>query len=163
MGLPKSLNELNKRSWYRPLKVAFLLSFLAVQIVGFQLVQARTQGQVIAMTSLESVGGLLKEDMTVYAEMTDGEAGKTVYRTDPALWADYVANYKERYAADPVAWYPEYSEIQRFGFCAIAFLVITLFFEILRRAFYYVIFGTVLPRKRRRKRRKEGSRATEET
>ena len=161
MELPKSLNELNRRRWYRPLKTAFLLSFIAAQIGGFQLLRARTEGQVIAMNSLERVGGLLKENMPAYEEMTDGEAGKTVYRTDPALWADYVAKYKEKYAADPVAWYPEYSEIQRFGFCAIAFLAITLFFEILRRAFYYVIFGTVLPRKKRRKRRKEGSRSVE--
>lgn len=163
MELPTSLNELNKRSWYRPLKAAFLLSLVASQIIVFQLVRARTEGKVIAINSLRLVGGLLKEDIPAYEQMTDGEAGKTVYRTDPALWADYVLKYKEKYGEDPVAWHPEYSEIHRFGFCAIAFVVIGLFFEILRRAFYYVIFGTILPRKRRRKRRREGSRPTEET
>ena len=89
--------------------------------------------------------------------MSDEEAGRDAYERQPALWADYVEKYKKEYAIDPVTRYREYSGIQQVEFCAVAFFAITLFFETVRRAFYYVIFGKIFPRKRRRRRRKNGS------
>ncbi len=107
------------------------------------------------------VGRVLKEDIPTYRAMSDEEAGRNVYHQHPALWADYVEKYEKKYVIDPVARYREYSEMQRAEFCAIAFLVITLFFEIVRRAFYYVIFGKIFPRKRRRRRRENGPESAE--
>jgi len=154
MELAKSLNELNKRTWYRLLKAAFVVSFLITQMVGIHLVRSRTEGKVIAPISFKLVGSLIKEEVPAYRGMTDEEAGRDVYHASPALWADYAAKYEKRYVIDPVSWYEEYGEFQRAEFCALAFLGISLFFEVLRRAFYYVIFGKVFPPKRRRRRTK---------
>lgn len=157
MELAKSINELNKRSWYRPLKAAFVLCFVAAQILGIQLVRSRTEGKLMEPISFKLVGRLIQEEMLVPKGMTDEEVGRTVYHKNPALWGVYAAKYKKKYVIDPVAWYPQYSEIQRVEFCTVAFLAISLFFEVLRRAFYYVIFGRIFPRKKRRKRKKTGS------
>lgn len=149
----KSLNELNKRAWYRLLKTAFVVAFLVSQTIGILFVRTRTEGRVIEPISFKLVGSLIKEEVPAYRGMTDEEAGRTVYRASPALWADYVANYEKRYVIDPVSWYEEYSEIQRAEFCVLAFLGISLFYEVLRRAFYYVVFGKIFPPKKRRKKR----------
>jgi hypothetical protein len=97
-----------------------------------------------------------QEDFPAYRAMTEEEAGREVYASEPALWAEYVQIYQERYRVDPVTMHRVYSDLQRVEFCIVAFLLITLFFEVLRRAFYYVIFGQIFPRKRRRHRRKAG-------
>ena len=157
MELAKSLNELNKKAWYRVLKAVFIVSFLTAQIVGFHLVRSRTEGEVIAPISFKLIGRLVKEEMTAYGGMTDEQAGRAVYQKGSSLWSGYVAKYEEKYVIDPIAWYRQYSEIQRAEFCAVAFLAISLFFEIVRRAFYYVIFGKVFPPKKRRKRRTKRS------
>jgi hypothetical protein len=161
MELAKSLDELNKRTWYRLLKAAFVVSFVVSQTIVILIVRSRTEGKVIAPISFKLVGSLIKEEVPAYRGMTDEEAGKAVYQVSPALWADYAAKYEKRYVIDPVSWYEEYAEIQRAKFCVLAFLGISLFFEVLRRAFYYVIFGRVFPpKKRRRRRRTRGSGAT---
>jgi len=152
MELAKSRNELNKKRWYRLLKVAFVLSFVLAQTTGILLVRSKTEGKVIAPISLRLVGRTLKEDMPAYRGMSDEQAGREVYHKDPVLWAHFVEKYEKKYVIHPVARYRQYSELQRAQFCTIAFLLITLFFEVLRRSFYYVIFGKVFPRKRRRKR-----------
>jgi len=153
----KSLNELNKKAWYRLVKAAFIVSFLIAQIVGFYTVRSRTEGEVIAPISFKLIGRLAKEEMPDYEGMTDEQAGREVYQKGPSLWSDYAEKYREKYVIDPVEWYRQYSGVQRAEFYAIAFLAISLFFEIVRRAFYYVIFGKVLPPKKRRKRRTKRS------
>lgn len=153
MELAKSISELNKRAWYRLLKAVFLLSFLTAQLIGIHLVRSGTEGKVIAPISFKLVGRLVKEEMTAYAGMTDEQSGRVVYQESPALWSDYVEKYEEKYAIDPVAWHPRFAGIQRAEFYTLSLAAIALFFEILRRAFYYVIFGKVFPPKKRRKRR----------
>ena len=147
MKLANSLNELSKNRWYRNLRIAFVLSFVTAQIIGFLLVRDKTRGEVVAPISFRLVGRVLKEDMPAFRGMSDEETGRDVYRQRPALWADYVEKYKKEYAIDPVTRYREYSGIQQVEFCAVAFFAITLFFETVRRAFYYVIFGKIFPRK----------------
>ena len=154
MKLAKSINELKKNSWYRILRIAFVLSFVTAQTVGFHLVRDRTEGKEITPISFKLVGKVLKEDRNVYRGTSDEEAGRNAYQQDPDLWAEYVKKYEKRYAIDPVTRYREYSESQRTEFYVMAFLTLSLFFEIIRRAFYYVIFGKIFPRKRRRRRRK---------
>lgn len=156
MELAKSLNELAKKRWYRILRIAFVLSFVTALAIGLLLVRDRTEGTVIAPISFKLVGTVLKEDMPAYTGMGDEDAGRSAYQQNPALWDDCVEKYKKKYLVDPVTRHREYSEIQRAEFCAMALLAITLFFEIIRRAFYYVIFGKIFPRKRRRRRRKSG-------
>jgi hypothetical protein len=154
MKLAKSLNELGKRRWYRNLRFCFVLSFITAQVVVFVLVRDRTAGTVVAPISFRLVGGALQADMPAYRGMSDEEAGRIVYRQHPALWADAVEKYRKKHSVDPVTRYPEYSRAQRAQFFSIAILVITLFFEIARRAFYYIIFGKIFPRRRRSRRRK---------
>ena len=161
MKLARSLNELTKKRWYRILRIAFVLSFVTAQAIGFLLVRDRTEGTVIAPISFKLVGTALKEDMNVYRGMSDEEAGRNTYQQHPALWDDYVEKYRKKYVVDPVTRYREYSETQQAEFYAIAFLAITLFFETIRRTFYYVIFGKIFPRKRRRRRRKNGPESAE--
>ena len=161
MELAKSLNELAKKRWYRILRIAFVLSFVTALAIGLLLVRDRTEGTVIAPISFKLVGTVLKEDIPAYAGMSDEDAGRSAYQQNPALWDDYVEKYKKKYVIDPVARHREYSEIQQAEFCAMAFLAITLLFEIIRRAFYYVIFGKIFPRKRRRRRRKSGPESAE--
>jgi hypothetical protein len=159
MKLAKSLNELRKNRWYRNLRIAFVLSFVTAQAVGFLLVRDRTEGEVVAPITFTVLGRALKEDLPTYRWMSDEEAGRYVYLQRPALWADYVEQYRHQHGIDPVTSHREYSEAQQTEFCAIAFATITLFFEIIRRAFYYVIFGKIFPRKRRRRRRKNEPRS----
>ena len=154
MELAKSLNELNKNRWYRLLRVAFVFSFVVAQATGFLLVRSKTEGKVIAPISLRLVGRTLKEDLPAYRGMSDEQAGREVYQNDPVLWAEYVEKYEKKYVIDPVTRYRQYSELQRAQFYAIAFLLVTLFFEVLRRSFYYVMLGKIFPPKRRRIRRK---------
>ncbi len=156
MELARSLNELNKKRWYRLLRMCFLAAFLTVQTIGILLVLGRTEGEVIAPASFELVGKVLKEHVPAYRGAADEQVGKEVYIEEPVLWAEYVEKYVEQYRVDPVTMYRVYSGTQRVGLCAAAFVLIALFFEMLRRAFYYVIFGTILPRKRRRRRRQVG-------
>ena len=155
MKLAKSLNELKKNRWYRNLRVGFVLAFVAAQAMGFLLVRNRTQQEVITPISFKRVGGILTVEEPAYRDMSDEEAGRHIYRLHPDLWADAVEKYRKNYGIDPVATHREYSKAYETQFCVIAFLVITLFFEIIRRAFYFVIFGKVFPRKRRRRRRNE--------
>ena len=161
MELAKSLNELAKKRWYRILRIAFVLSFVTALAIGLLLVRDRTEGTVIAPISFKLVGTVLREEISAYQGMSDEEAGRNAYQQNPALWNDYVEKYRKKYVVDPVTRYREYSEIQQAEFCAISFLAITLFFEIIRRAFYYVIFGKIFPRKRRRRRRKNGPESAE--
>ena len=138
-------------------KAAFVLSLLAAQMIGIYLVRSSTGGKVIAPISFKLVGRVVKEEMTSHAGMTDEQSGRIVYQQSPALWSEYVGKYKEKYAIDPVAWYPRFSEVERAEFCGLSVLAIAFFFEILRRAFYYVVFGRVFPPKKRRKRRSRAS------
>ncbi len=136
--------------------MCFLGAFLTAQTIGLLLVLSKTQGEVVAPISFEWVGRILKEDFPAYRAMTEEEVGREVYATEPALWAEYVRIYQERYRVDPVIMHRVYSDLQRVQFCIVVFLSITIFFEVLRRAFYYVIFGQLFPRKRRRHRRNNG-------
>jgi hypothetical protein len=154
MKLAKSINELAKNRWYRILRIAFVFSFVTAQAIGFLLIRNRTERTVIAPISFKLVGKALKEDMNAFGGMSDEEAGRSAYRKDPALWDGYVEEYRKKYVIDPITRYREYSEIQQTQFLVTAFLAITLFFEVIRRSFYYVIFGKIFPRKRRRRRRK---------
>jgi hypothetical protein len=153
MRLAKSLNELNKRSWYRRLKAVFVVSFIMAQILGVDLVRRKTATKVMAPISFKLVGRLVKEDIPEYRGITDEQAGRAVYRKGDARWDAYVELYRKEYVIDPVAWYRQYSGMQRAGFHAIVFLAISFFFEIIRRAFYYVVFGKAYPPKKRRKKR----------
>jgi hypothetical protein len=128
MEVEKSLNELNKKAWYRVLKAVFFVSFLTAQIVGFNLVRSRTEGEVIAPISFKLIGRLVKEEMTACGGMTDEQVGRAVYQEGSSLWTGYVEKYEDKYVIDPIAWYRQYSEIQRAEFCAVAFLSISLFF-----------------------------------
>jgi hypothetical protein len=161
MELARSISELNKKSWYRRLKVAFVLSFVAAQVVGFLLVRSRTNGEVVAPISYRLIGRVLNEDMPPDRAMSDEQAGRYVYQANPGLWAEYVEKYEKKYVMDPIAKCREYTTIQRLQFNGMAFVLITLFFEVTRRAFYYIVFGTIFPRKRRRKRRKASAWAEE--
>ena len=157
MELAESVSESNQNGRYRLLKVAFVLSFVVTQTPGTLVAGSKTEGKVIAPISFKLVGRVVKEEMTSHAGMTDEQSGRIVYQQSPALWSEYVGKYKEKYAIDPVAWYPRFSEVERAEFCGLSVLAIAFFFEILRRAFYYVVFGRVFPPKKRRKRRSRAS------
>jgi len=161
MKLAKSINELTKKRWYRILRIAFVFSFVTAQAIAFLLVRDRTDGKVIAPISFKLIGRALTQDVSAYRGMRDEEAGRSAYQKNPALWDHHVEEYRKKHVIDPVTLHREYSEIQQTQFFAIAFLVITLFFEVVRRSFYYVVFGKIFPRKRRRRRRKTRPEPTE--
>jgi hypothetical protein len=152
MPLAKTIHELSATTWYRRTRVAFVLSFASAQILAFFVVRNGTQGEVFAPISYVLVGRMIKEDFPSYREMGDEEAGRYARREQPALWKRYLRNYEEVHGADSVLRAREYDRTQRIEFHATAFLLITLFFETIRRAFYYVIFGKLFPRKKRTRR-----------
>jgi hypothetical protein len=152
MQLAKSISELNTRTWYRRAKVALVLSFVAAQALAFHAVRSGTRGEVSAPISYLLIGRMIKEDFPSYREMGDEQAGRHARREQPDLWKEYVQEYEKAHGPDPVLRVREYGRTQRIQFHVTAFLLITLFFETIRRAFYFVIFGKIFPRKTRRRR-----------
>jgi len=138
--MEKTIKSLNKNWWYRLLKVTYIFFFFLALLVSFLLTSSFLSQQTISDESFVKVGQTIKQQYTdEYGQYSDQEIGKRVYEKRYDEWLKY---------RDLVIYEDKFSMLEKNIYYILTFFIVALFFELVKRAFYYISLGSVNPKKK---------------
>jgi hypothetical protein len=119
--MKKTIKELNQKAWYRLLKVIFIITFLFAGVLSW--------------TDTKPY-----DETTSYVVCRNGQK----YLNNPFNSVDYYTNKcnGEWKAQDITKTYNSWGEV------FVGLFTVVVIFEIIRRIFYYIVLGTILPKKK---------------
>lgn len=170
MGKEKSLESLNEKAWYRLVKSVFLISFVGVLLIanaiGIMSIGIKnlnkekttiycTSGDKKVLTLKQSGVYLYRSDFKNGFDYKKYVASGSKYTIEDILKACYgESNVKSHmYFLNTLDVQlfdikPVYSYSEFINYFLIANLSIFGFFEVLRRIFYYVVLGKIVPKEK---------------
>ena len=154
----KTISYLNSKAWYRFIKVIYILCVFFVILIEISIViseyQPKFDNNNSYITCHDGRKINLKENNIYlyrdYISFTDENRIKNICKTDKQksldeIWANTKVNNSKNY--ELVAIYKPADKVEAIGVLFIFIVITLLFFEIIKRIFYYIAFGTIKPAK----------------
>jgi len=146
------MQNLNDKSWYRLLKVIFVIAFLLIQIISIGgtafILSAES---VISPQTVEKVGQLVKDIYPQYQDMQNENFGRKIYEKSYGLWSDFTyyisySGYNTQISKDgkvfdkiKIEYQGKFNRLQIIGFCLIPLTMVSIIFWLVSRIFFYVV------------------------
>lgn len=162
--MTNTVAELNKKKWYRALKLLYIVSLIIVILFGLQLFREDLPTEHVVDDNYVTCNdgreiSFLEFGFYTYTSSTDLEYGKSIRKAcgldknDPLGLFD--SNADELYRSNPSAKnYDVGKHIQTYGSYGASFKELLLYFfwvylifEGIRRGFYYIMLGRMNPKK----------------
>lgn len=152
------MSDLNNKMWYRLIKVLYITMFLVILITGLSIIYIdnKVPDKFIQNSKLIEIIKNAPENTTSEGIMMALEdRGYIIEKFDEASLGKLESVFKKSNQSDSIekimSRYQSYrtypSSIAMLGYLMLFLLISLLFFEIIRRIFYYIVLGTLRPKK----------------
>ena len=132
--------------WYRAAKVIFVAVFLLAQAFGLFLTSTYINKEVVNPASFEHAGSVIKEKFPEYSDLSNEVVGQKLFGNNKGVTLKQFITMKDRGLTSDqmenlVKYMQKYSTLEKIGFYALSFILITIMFYLISRVFFYILFG----------------------
>ena len=135
----ETIEILNKKWWYRLIKVIYIGLMAASFVISFLWVSSILNFKIMTDSSYERIERAINQESGSVNNVSDFKNGKSIDFERNILFGKYqdLAEYEDKY-----------STMEKILYHLAVIVGVILFFGLIKRVFFYIYLGTIFPKKK---------------